>query len=421
MREPYRAVHRYPRNDSGRDFVVGDIHGCFAQLRAELEARNFDPQRDRLFAVGDLVDRGPQSEHLLDVVERYGIRSVKGNHEDVIVRWHAGEEQAFSLLSNGGNWLLDRAEDSEWVNAIAAYMASLPYLIEIETEHGLVGIVHADSPVSDWNRLVDEIEKEKADGKTRRKAIWARTRWKSYQPPPAPSRNTLRSLLDKAKHSVRAQSHAPGRIGNVTAVIVGHTPVAGVTAKDNVINIDTGAVYGGRLTIVDLADLPKWVDVYAGSSAADTDFVEQARREPVMTATAARTGEPMFADDMARADVPELAHQLSHELPHAPSHEPAHEFAESRAEMNVPVMADNAAPLGEAVVEHPATADIPIDAKRTGVQDSGPHRASEAKPVRQPLASFTANTMHITVRMSMFNVASERQQGANTVARPRRR
>ncbi|CAG9220138.1 Metallophosphoesterase [Paraburkholderia sabiae] len=400
MREPYRAVHRYPRNDSGRDFVVGDIHGCFAQLRAELEARNFDPQRDRLFAVGDLVDRGPQSEHLLEAVERYGIRSVKGNHEDVIVRWHAGEEQAFSLLGNGGNWLLDRAEEREWVNEIAAYMASLPYLIEIETEHGLVGIVHADSPVSDWNRLVGEIEREKADGKTRRKAIWSRTRWKTYQPHPSPSRNTLRSLLDKAKHSVRAQSHAPGRIDNVTAVIVGHTPVAGVTAKDNVINIDTGAVYGGKLTIVDLADLPKWVDVSAGQS---VDPAGQARREPVMEASDARIGEPVFADTMVRAEVPELA--------------------ESLADTDMPVMSEHAATASEAVVEHPATTEVPHSAPRPASEAKvAEAKPVEAKPALQPSASFTTNTMHITVRMSMFNIVSERQQGAaNTAARSRRR
>src|ERR1700761_989115 len=109
MKEPSRAVQRYPRNDLGRDFVVGDVHGCFKRLRAELEARHFDPRRDRLFAVGDLVDRGPESEQVLEVVERYGIRSVRGNHEDAIVRWHGGEEQALSLLGNGANWLLDRA------------------------------------------------------------------------------------------------------------------------------------------------------------------------------------------------------------------------------------------------------------------------------------------------------------------------
>jgi serine/threonine protein phosphatase 1 len=419
MREPYRAVHRYPRNESGRDFVVGDIHGCFAQLHAELEARNFDPRRDRLFAVGDLVDRGPQSDCLLEAVERYGIRSVKGNHEDVIVRWHAGEEQAFSLLGNGADWLLDRAEDRVWVNAIAAYMASLPYLIEIETEHGLVGIVHADSPVSDWNRLVAEIEREKPDGKTRRKAIWSRTRWKTYQPHPAPSRNTLRNLLDKARYSVRAQTHAPGRIENVTAVIVGHTPVSGITAKDNVLNIDTGAVYGGKLTIFDLADLPKWVDVTVGASVRSfADEAEDAsagstRREPAMAATTLHADEPVFGNSVARAEVPVLADSLP---------------AEHEVEADAPMLADRAVagerPAPErrsAAVEHAAGADRPAKSKLVDVESVQPPLAPEAKSGRQPSASFAANTMHITVRMSMFSLVSERQQGAATGGRSRRR
>lgn len=375
MKEPYRAVHRYPRNDSGRDFVVGDLHGCFAQLRTELEARHFDPQRDRLFAVGDLVDRGPQSDSVLETVEQYGIKSVKGNHEDVIVRWHAGEEQALSLLGNGADWLLDRADERDWVKAIAAYMASLPYLIEIETEHGLVGIVHADSPVSDWNRLVADIERERADGKTRRKAIWSRTRWKAQQPHPSPSRNTLRSLLDKARHSVRGEAHVVGRIENVTAVIVGHTPVSAVTAKDNVINIDTGAVYGGKLTIMDLADLPQWIDVSPRSPVAE----EPGWREPVMANSVVSARTPVVnADTASEADV--------------------------------------------ALAEHPAPSDMPSATaeRRDDLQNEAPRLAPETRPAPARLTSFVSNGMHITVRMSMHSIVSELQQGSNAVATRRR-
>ncbi|WP_109481116.1 metallophosphoesterase [Paraburkholderia sp. C35] len=394
MKEPYRAVHRYPRNDSGRDFVVGDLHGCFAQLRAELEARHFDPQRDRLFAVGDLVDRGPQSDSVLDAVEQYGIKSVKGNHEDVIVRWHAGEEQAMSLLGNGGDWLLDRADDRQWVSDIVRYMASLPYLIEIETEHGLVGIVHADSPVSDWNRLVTDIERERPDGKTRRKAIWARTRWKTYQPHPAPSRNTLRSLLDKARHSVGAQTHAVGRIENITAVIVGHTPVSVVTAKDNVINIDTGAVYGGKLTLMDLADLAKWIDL---SPRVDT-AAEPAWREPAMAASALHDDVPLMTDtlvtdSLADAEMPAATHGVAH--------------------------AD--APVSEsdvALAELPAAVDNPVVTKEEASEN--PRLATESKPRPEPLSSFASNGMHITVRMSLYNIVSDRQPVAESVGTRRR-
>jgi serine/threonine protein phosphatase 1 len=260
-------------------------------------------------------------------------------------------------------------------------MASLPYLIEIETEHGLVGIVHADSPVSDWNRLVADIERERADGKTRRKAIWSRTRWKAHQPHPSPSRNTLRSLLDKARHSVRGETHVVGRIENVTAVIVGHTPVSAVTAKDNVINIDTGAVYGGKLTIMDLADLPKWIDVSPRSSVAD----EPGWREPVMANSAVSAQAPAVKVGIASADVAASEHDV-------------------------------------ALAEHPAPSDIPsaTAARRDDLQNEAPRLAPESRPAPEPLTSFVSNGMHITVRMSMHSMVSELQQGANTVATRRR-
>jgi len=87
MRQTFLPVRRFKKNTSGRDFVVGDLHGCFSQLRKELEACQFDLARDRLFAVGDLVDRGFESPAVLDVVRRYDIQSVRGNHEESIVRW----------------------------------------------------------------------------------------------------------------------------------------------------------------------------------------------------------------------------------------------------------------------------------------------------------------------------------------------
>jgi len=45
-------------NKKGRDFVCGDIHGCFDQLEEKLSQVNFDKSTDRLFCVGDLIDRG---------------------------------------------------------------------------------------------------------------------------------------------------------------------------------------------------------------------------------------------------------------------------------------------------------------------------------------------------------------------------
>jgi serine/threonine protein phosphatase 1 len=59
-------VQRFVLNATGRDFAVGDIHGCFSALEAALRHVGFSPDSDRLFSVGDLVDRGSESDQVVD-------------------------------------------------------------------------------------------------------------------------------------------------------------------------------------------------------------------------------------------------------------------------------------------------------------------------------------------------------------------
>lgn len=56
---------RLGKNAKGRDFVVGDLHGCVPALHAQLQRMGFDKNHDRLICTGDLVDRGPQSPEAL--------------------------------------------------------------------------------------------------------------------------------------------------------------------------------------------------------------------------------------------------------------------------------------------------------------------------------------------------------------------
>ena len=51
MRVPAPRMERVARNRLGRDFVIGDVHGCFRTLEQCLAAVRFDPERDRLFSV----------------------------------------------------------------------------------------------------------------------------------------------------------------------------------------------------------------------------------------------------------------------------------------------------------------------------------------------------------------------------------
>lgn len=56
-------------------------------LDAALKGLEFDPMRDRLFSVGDRVDRGRESPAVLDAVHRHQIKVVRGNHEQMILDW----------------------------------------------------------------------------------------------------------------------------------------------------------------------------------------------------------------------------------------------------------------------------------------------------------------------------------------------
>lgn len=56
-----QVLQTLANNSLGRDFVVGDLHGYYAELMQALEQVSFDFTQDRLLAVGDLINRGPDS------------------------------------------------------------------------------------------------------------------------------------------------------------------------------------------------------------------------------------------------------------------------------------------------------------------------------------------------------------------------
>jgi len=78
-------VKRLPKNVLGRDFVIGDIHGRFQLVDQALLAVDFDRERDRLFSVGDLVDRGPEPLRALEFLAQPWFHAVRGNHEDMFL------------------------------------------------------------------------------------------------------------------------------------------------------------------------------------------------------------------------------------------------------------------------------------------------------------------------------------------------
>lgn len=145
-------IKRLKKNTQGKDYVVGDLHGCYNQLMKQLQEINFDFDKDRLIAVGDLIDRGEDSLKCLELVFEPWFYSVRGNHcelmFDAILSGCKGSLNCW--LSNGGDWIVDTTDDelTDIRNTILAIYESnlLPLAIEVDTDEGLVGIIHGKPP-----------------------------------------------------------------------------------------------------------------------------------------------------------------------------------------------------------------------------------------------------------------------------------
>lgn len=224
-------VQRFERNLIGRDFAVGDIHGHFTALQTRLAEIGFDRERDRLFSVGDLVDRGPESDLALHWLGLTWFHAVRGNHEDMAIRWPSGNMDRDNYAMNGGSWnvMNPRYLQVEFSDTFGA----LPVAIEVETESGRIGIVHADFPCKTWNAFTAALDNADLPSKMR-KAIFETALW---------SRD-------------RIQAEDQSSIPDLRALIVGHTPLKWPAVLGNVHYIDTGGwVRGGHFTVIDLATL----------------------------------------------------------------------------------------------------------------------------------------------------------------------
>ncbi len=224
------VVRRFDRNTEGRDFVLGDVHGCFDQLQAALDRCGFRPERDRVFAVGDLIDRGPRSADSLEWVEKSWFHSCLGNHEEMLLAATDAEELLLWLLLNGGEWWLelDEATRAQFISAFA----QLPLAMEVDTEWGRVGLVHADVPEHvSWPAFVAALES--GDPHAREAALWSRR---------------------------RADGLVQTPVDGIDRVVCGHTINADAQVRviGNVWLIDTGAFLSeihGRLTLLPVQEL----------------------------------------------------------------------------------------------------------------------------------------------------------------------
>lgn len=75
---------RHDLSGRRRIFAFGDIHGRFDLLQMNLDSVGFDPEQDTAILLGDLVDRGANSEAALEWCRKPGILRVRGNHDQMV-------------------------------------------------------------------------------------------------------------------------------------------------------------------------------------------------------------------------------------------------------------------------------------------------------------------------------------------------
>lgn len=204
--------------DDEKIYIIGDIHGCAALLEKLMQKIDWRPDVDKLIFIGDYIDRGEDSAGVVDHVigllkQSKNVRCLLGNHETNLLNFLDGREVK-TFMYNGGDLTLNsyqtkRGDRSGPLIPLehVDFFKSLETRIELDDYH----IVHAGF------RPKVEIEDQTLEDMT-----WIREPF-------------LSSDFDFGK-----------------PVIFGHTPFPEPYVMHNKTGIDTGAVFGNKLTCLEL-------------------------------------------------------------------------------------------------------------------------------------------------------------------------
>jgi len=202
-----------------RILIIGDIHGCLDMLNRLMDRIQWRPDRDRLIFVGDYVDRGTDSKGVVDYVLALRKCSSRvdcliGNHEAMLLDYLDGKNQASFLLNGGWPTLVSYGVDKKNADPSPmippdhlAFYRSLKLYVELEDFY----VVHAG-----FRPKVPVREQNMKD------MLWIRYPF-------------IYSDYDFGKK-----------------VIFGHTVFREPLVLENKIGLDTGAVFGNKLTCLEL-------------------------------------------------------------------------------------------------------------------------------------------------------------------------
>jgi bis(5'-nucleosyl)-tetraphosphatase (symmetrical) len=254
-------------------FAIGDVQGCAAELRALLAAIKFSADRDQLWFVGDLVNRGPQSLECLRLIRALGDNAVVvlGNHDlhllarafgarlrdkpgdtlqEVlrapdrmpILQWLLERPLAYQDLVHG-ELLIHAGLVPQWTVAQTLGLAQEVRTALLAAPEDFFDHMYGDKP-DQWTEELTGIDRLRfvVNALTRLRVCTAAGRVAlKAKGPPKPG---LAALLPWFE--------IPDRASRGTRIIFGHWSTLGYVNAHGVIGLDTGCVWGGALTAVNL-------------------------------------------------------------------------------------------------------------------------------------------------------------------------
>ncbi|WP_024851704.1 metallophosphoesterase [Hydrogenovibrio kuenenii] len=260
MSEFDKPIHlTIPSNEKGRDFIVGDIHGHLKKLQRALDRVAFNPEADRLFSLGDLIDRGKDNVRVLDMLyQNDWFYAIRGNHDQFVVEYFESPSSVVSIyqnlqrsryeikqihMMNGGKWFY-KLRDASARERIYQLLSALPYAITLQTPWGDIGLVHAEVPGScdNWTSFLSKL---KLSRELREEATWNRTQIMNAYDPFSNRHVSPRDFIER-------------NVDGVLATVHGHMGVHEPVQCGNQLWIDTGHITG-ELTIMSVEEIAKRV------------------------------------------------------------------------------------------------------------------------------------------------------------------
>lgn len=260
-------------------YAIGDIQGCYEPLQRLLELLRFDPSADQLWLVGDLVNRGPQSLEVLRLIYELGERAIAvlGNHDLSLLAVAAGQVQAkrkdtfHSIIDapDAGqllDWLRQRPllhHDAQL--GFTMVHAGLAPQWDLSLAQSCAAELQATLRGPHWQKFMgsmfgDEPRRWQGDlgGKQRlRFIVNALTRMRFCR------LDGSLSLTDKGPPGSQGTGlvpwfQVPNRRSADLQIVVGHWATLGHYQSGGIHAIDSGCVWGGRLTAIrlDALDVP---------------------------------------------------------------------------------------------------------------------------------------------------------------------